>query len=369
MRYLFLVFALMLTACAGAAGTDSGVTLRDDHLLTTEAGIDASVEASVASIIARPIHRAPVTFPLSVYTQKGKVYGELTVSPAALQARERRMIVLVPGTLANGGGYYSVEVEGYNTVDLLARRGAFVLVVDLPGTGKSYKPHGASIRVTEQAAAVRALARPIALALGVQGVDVYGETGVGGNVALMLARENWIRSIVGSAMFYKQFGPAMGEAGYFDPAFRAVLDSLPNGYMPNDPVALETVFFAAAPDHVRPLAVAATVGEAPWVIPSSPFYDLLDLSGPDTPTTYRLADPIVEAAPARAPALFIQGVPDFVGDVAGTYEMANEYGTTGGGTAQVIELQGATHLMRFDEGISDGPSSPFWQPILAFLDL
>jgi len=81
----------------------------------------------------------------------------------------------------------------------------------------------------------------------------------------------------------------------------------------------------------------------------------------------RLASPIVAAEPARAPALFLQGSPDPMGSEAGTAEMVAAYGATGGGEAEVVTISGASHLMRFDLGLADGPESVFWSAELEFL--
>lgn len=112
--------------------------------------------------------------------------------------------------------------------------------------------------------------------------------------------------------------------------------------------------------------MSACVGPVPTEIGTGALYAVRD-AGFDPLVPFRLASPIVAAEPAMAPALFVQGSPDFIGSESGTAELAAAYGATGGGSATVVVLPGASHLMRFDAVTSDGPSSPFWSSILSFL--
>lgn len=302
---------------------------------------------------------------LDVPTVEGVVHTEVVFRAGAFLRHDRRVVVLIPGTLANGAAYYDIaQGTGYDAAEVIARENFFVVLVDLPGSGESFRPaDGRDADIAMAARAVRRVSQAYRIAVGAHGgVDLYGETGVGTNVGLLLARETWVRSFAASATFYLQFGPAAGQL--FDPNYYLFLDSLPTGYLPQDP-AFIGFFFGAADPAIQAQAVAACVGPAPTEIGTGAFYDIRD-AGFDPLVPFRLASPIVDAAPAEAPALFIQGAPDFIGSESGTAEMVAAYGSTGGGEADLVVLPGASHLMRFDIGTSDGAASPFWSALRAF---
>jgi len=275
---------------------------------------------------------------------------------------------MIPGTLANGAAYYDIaRGTGYDSAEILARAGFFVLLVDLPGTGASYHPaDGRTVRTPVNVSAVLDSALLLALPLGVtHGVDIYGETGAGSNAVLLAARNHAVRTASLSASFYLQYGPFVAPT-LFNPAYFAFLDSLPDGYQPEDP-SIFPAFFGAAEPSVAAEATTACVGPVPQAIPTGAIYELHEHWGPDSTTTLRLASPMFDAAPGHAPLLVIQGSPDFIGSEAGTAEMVAAYGTSGGGHATLVTIPGATHLMRYDITSSNGPTSPFWSSLLAFL--
>lgn len=319
---------------------------------------------------------ADLTLPLvhqdiDISTPAGVIHTEAVYRLGARLDPNREVVLLVPGTLANGAGYYDVAPgTGFNAAEILANAGFIAGLIDLPGTGESYRPaDGSSIDTPEFVEAVRRVSVRYRLSFLVSSVHIYGETGVGTNVGLTLAREPWVRSFVGSALFYREFGFAVADT-LFNPGFRAVVGSIPGGYAPQDPDFIGR-FFGAATPAIQAAAIAACVGPSPMTVPTGPLNELFDVdyatvAGPFGPT-FILDAPIVNAAPARADALFIQGSPDPIGSENGTNEMAAAYGSTGGGEATVVVIPGASHLMRFDATISDGPSSPFWSEVLGFL--
>ncbi|MCC6563515.1 alpha/beta fold hydrolase [Candidatus Uhrbacteria bacterium] len=278
--------------------------------------------------------------------------------------RPRQLVVLVPGTLANGGGYYDIASgTGYNTMELLANEGYIVAALDLLGTGENERFEDGSVLGTEVAAdAVGRAAHVLRLLFLASDVFVYGETGLGSNICLMLAREPWVSGIIVASPFYIQFGP-IGALQLFDPAQAALLQSIPGGYLPLAPETFGPFLFAAPP-AIATEATVALLGPAPSAVPVAPLLEPFEHTGPDSIATGRLATPIVTAESAIAPALFIQGDPDPLGSVEGAEELVADYG----GDAELVVIAGATHLMRFDAVISDGPTSQFWSPILTFLD-
>lgn len=304
---------------------------------------------------------------LDVTTDEGGVHASVVMKQSAVSQADPRVVLMIAGTLANGARYFDVaQGSGFCAAELLADAGFIVVMPDLPGTGESFRP--ADGKQADAAMSARALTRVAAVAtetFGVRsGIDVYGEAGTGTYVAMLLSRETWVRTVVLSSPSYTEFGPA--TAMLFTPEHGALLSSLPDGYVPQNPHQV-SLFFGAAEPLIRDVAVMACMGPAPQTIGAGRLVDVMLASGPETPTTLRLARPVVPAEPARAPALVLQGTPDFVGSEAGTAELVAAYGATGGGRAELVVIPGASHLMRFDQTIGDGAGSPFWSPVLRFL--
>jgi len=304
---------------------------------------------------------------IDMWTTEGVIHTSAVYAVGARLRPTRRVILLVPGTLANGGGYYDIDRGGgFNAAEILARNGFIVGIVDLPGSGLSYRPaNGADATAERGGRAVARAALAYRIRFRVPTVDVYGETGVGGNIALLMAREDYVRAVVITAPAYVQFGPATAPT-LFDPGFYGFLDSIPDGYLPQDP-AFVGFFLSTADPSIVAEAVPAIVGPAPMTLGVGPYFDLRDHGalGPSG-AMLRLETPVVDAAPARADALIIGSDPDVVGDPAGTIEMVDAYGTTGGGDADALVIPGASHIMRFDT-LADGPTSLFWSAVLSYL--
>lgn len=314
-------------------------------------------------------HGDLVRVPLRVPTTQGTVAATLWLTPRCVLQHDRRLVALMPGTLANGAGYYEVDVagfEGFDAVAVLARNGYCALAIDLPGTGASSHPADAmDLRAVDVASAVAEVARPVSLLLGARRWDVFTETGAPSPAALLLARRADVRSLVIASPFYLRFGP--GSAPAFDPGLRAFAASSP--YFPID-ASLIGPFFGASPAPVQAVALDAILGPAPQAVPTgASFNEIAEVPFEVDPATgeFVLAFPIVDAAPARVDALLLQGSPDFVGSEAGTAALAARYGESGGGRADLVVIPGASHLMRFDAVLGDGPGSAVWSPVLAFL--
>ncbi len=306
---------------------------------------------------------------LRVPTAEGTVAARLWLTPRCVLQRDRRLVAMMPGTLSNGAGYYEVDVdgfEGFNAVGVLARAGYCALTVDLPGSGESDHPDDAmDLRAIDIATAVAQVARPVALLLGIHRWDVYTETGAPMPAALLLARRLDVRSLVVSSPFYRRFGPGSGAA--FDPGFRAFVAVTP--YFPIDADFIGP-FFGASPAPVQASAIEAILGPVPHAVPTgTAFNEIAEVPFDVDPSTgeFVLSFPIVDAGPARADALLLQGSPDFIGSEAGTAALADRYGALGGAYAEHVVIVGASHLMRFDADFGNGPDSAVWAPILDFL--
>lgn len=309
-----------------------------------------------------------VKITLAIPSAQGDIAARLYLSRECLLKPDRRLLALIPGSLANGGTYYEMSLpgrEGFNAARILAKSGYCPVSIDLPGTGESFRPEaGESLYSDDAAVAVAAVARPIATALGVHKWDVYGETGLGNNAALVLARRNDVRSVIISTPSYRRFGPASGML--FDPGFRGFVASIP--YWPME-AAFLTQFFGPTYPDVLDAAITAILGPAPNAIPTGVFNELATVPFTYVQATaeFVLEQPLQAAEGARADALLIEGSPNPAGSEAGTAEQVAAYGAVGGGQAQLVVLDGASHLMRFDETLGNGPTSAFWQAALDFL--
>lgn len=306
---------------------------------------------------------------LRLPTSQGTIAARLWLSARCLLKHDRRLVVLIPGTLANGAGYYEMDVagfEGFDAAGVLARAGYCAMSIDLPGTGESFRPDNAmNLRAADNAAAVAEVARPVSLLLGIRHWDVYAETATATPPALLLARRHDVRSLIISSPFYLRFGPASAQA--FDPGVRAVAAVTP--YFPMDP-ALISLFVGAAPAQVQAAAIPAILGPVPHAIPTgAAFNEIAEVpfSVDSVTNEFVLAFPIVDAGQARIDALILQGSPDVIGSEAGTDAFVAAYGVAGGGAADLVVIPGASHLMRLDAAFGDGPGSAVWSPILAFL--
>lgn len=375
MKILLSILALFGLAACG--GNNLGVS-ENDPMTSMEAQIQQaeSVALEGDSVAGKnfslldgvSLGNGMVKVSLSLPTSRGEVAARLYLSPECLLKRDRRLVALVQGSLANGSGYYEIAVPGrpgFNAVRVLAKAGYCPLAVDALGTGDSFRPAaGQDLDSVDVAFAVAAVARPVATILGIPKWDVYGETGLGNNVALVLARRADVRSIVVTTPFYRRFGLASGML--FDPGFRGFVSSIP--YIGNDPASLPPFFGFTYPE-VQAAAIAAIIGPAPQTVPTGVFTELFAIPFSfDPPSSeFVLDSPIQSAEPARADALFIQGSPDPGGSEVGTAEQVDAYGATGGGEAELVTLVGVGHLMRFDATQSDGASSPFWDSTLDFL--
>ena len=364
-----LVWTMLAPFALAANRSDADDSPWQQQVLAAES-VALGADRSLASQYRRnAVANTLLRVSLRVPTSQGTVAARLWLTPRCLLQRDRRLIAMMPGTFANGAGYYEIDVpgyEGFNAASVLAQAGYCALTIDLPGSGDSDHPADAmDLRAIDIATAVAQIARPVALLLGVPRWDVYAETGAPSPAALMVARRSDVRSLVISSPFYLRFGPASAPA--FDPGLRAF--AAISAYFPTDASLIEP-FFGAAPMAVQSVAVNAILGPVPHAVATGTvFNEIAEVPFVFDPSTgeFVLSFPIVDAGPARADALLLQGSPDFVGSEVGTAALADRYGALGGGHAETVVIAGASHLMRFDAAFGNGPGSAVWAPILDFL--
>lgn len=291
-----------------------------------------------------------------------------TTTSRALRAADRRVVVLVPGTIGVSRHLYEAPFPGYDAPAILARAGFVAATMDLPGFGASTGPADGT-QVTGAFAAGRLLPalRRLAERHGVQRVDVYGEAGSGTGTVLHLARHpDVIRTVSGAGVYYLRSGP-VGTLLTSRAWKTLVLDTAPDGYLRTNP-ALYLPFFTGSPPELQ----AYLARRLPGRYPTGFFHEAYArrAGGPDAlldplPGS-SFTGPITDPAPAAVPAFFLQGGDDLVAAPGDTADLARDYGRTGGGRAQSLTLPGGTHFLRLDTA-GRGSRSSFWRALLGWL--
>jgi alpha-beta hydrolase superfamily lysophospholipase len=151
-------------------------------------------------------------------------------------------------------------------------------------------------------------------------------------------------------------------------AWKLVLDVQPNGYLQTNP-ALYLPFFVGSPVPLQ-LYMATNL---PGSYPTGFFLELYShrAGGPnallDPLPGVPLTTPVVDPAPAAVPALFLQGENDLIAARRDIEVLARDYGRTGGGRADFVELPGGTHFLRLDDA-ARGSQSVFWRTLIDWLN-
>lgn len=268
------------------------------------------------------------------------LHVEETFSLRSWLRRPARAVLFLSGS-AFYGDHWNIPVEGYDGADMAARKGYFAFTVDYIGVGQSFLPaQGRDASYEVNRAAMAELVRYIRYIRTVRRVDLVGE-GYGGSIAMELgADRRRVRSVVTSAMLYREVlgGPLT------DPAFIGFLESIPDGYF-FAPGVGSLIFMADAPQAAQDWVVATQEGFFPvdnfLVATDRPFFD-----------------PSV----SRVPGLVIHGPNDFIAPEADIRGLAEDYGRRG---ATFATHPDAGHAPRIE-----GPevAAWFWQTIFDFLE-
>lgn len=254
-----------------------------------------------------------------------------------------RTALMLPGPLTPGD-FYQIDVEGYRGRDILAKRGFFAVTADFEGTGGSTFPtDGKTVTLDGQALAMHRVVEYLRIVRLTPKVDVIGESWGGGVAAELCADRLRVRACVLASMLYKTASP-FADASFRSPAFRAFLDTLPNGYFPTA-APVYAGLLASSPTDVQTWASA----RLPGTYTTRPLYDVFDL-------------PFFTPNLARAPGLIVQGELDPNQALSDTLELAADYGTAG---AALYVVEGGGHIPR----IENPPSNTrWWGAVLGFLD-
>lgn len=266
-----------------------------------------------------------------------------TFTARSVQSRPSRALLMLPGPMVNAS-FCNLAVPGFHAGEIMARAGLFVFVAEFEGTGgSSYPTDGRSPRLGQQVQAMSRVLAYIRSLRAVPKVDLFGESW-GGGVAVELSRDAaQVRSCTMASMAYRAPAAAL-DAAFRSPAWRAQLDSLPDGYLGTVPAMYEGLV-SGSPQSVREWAFSTQPGRYSTV----PLYDVFEL-------------PFYDPSGARVPGLIIQGEHDPLNTVPDVQDLSRAYGAAG---ASLVLIPGAGHVPRLEEAHRDA----VWSALCSFLEL
>lgn len=330
--------ALLVLGCAEPTGAAD--------LASAEPDLPASVQAELRAGGPADAHGWDRVHTLDHYVPVGPgrwIHVREGFTLRAWFRHERRAVLMLPGPIVTGE-FYEIPVDGYRGRSILAEEGAFVFTADFEGTGESSMPaDGRSPTQDLQVEAMRTVLRYIRLVRGVRQVDVLGESWGGGVAAELCADTRRVRSCVLASMLYRTASP-FADATFRSPGFLALLDSLPDGYLPTAPETYLGLTFAMPPD-----VAAWTLAEMPGVYTIVPLQDVFDL-------------PFFDATVARAPGLLVQGELDPNQSLDDSRELVHDYG----GSMSLVVIPSGGHIPRTEPAPAN---DLWWAAVLDFLAL
>jgi alpha-beta hydrolase superfamily lysophospholipase len=254
-----------------------------------------------------------------------------------------RAALMIPGPVTNAT-FWNIDVPGYDGGRMLAERGFFAWAADLEGAGASSMPADGRVATLErQVENLRVVLEHMRAMRFVTRADVLGESW-GGSIAAELCDDPAAtRACVMSSMIYKNASD-IGNATFRSPEFHALLDSLPNGYLPTFPD-----FYLQFVDASTAEVQAFTFATQPGLYSVAPEYAVFDL-------------PFFDPTRARVPGIVIRGENDPNQPLSDTQELARDYGTHG---ARLVVLAGAGHVPRL---AAPPVNETFWTTVLDFVD-
>jgi pimeloyl-ACP methyl ester carboxylesterase len=329
-------YALDGTRIARLAEQTRGLSADPEELVARVAAAGADASSDELDGIVRLQHYLPVACGARIHLTE-------TFSLRCLLRRpHRRAVLMLPGPVATGA-LFNVPVAGYDSGEILARRGFFAFAADLEGSGRSSSPaDGRDVTFDRSAMNMRSVLEYVLALRHLPSVDLLGESWGGGLAAKLAADASRVRSCTLSGMLYRT-PSEVATATFRSDAFRLALDSLPQGYFPTEG-AFYDPFTAGAPEDVRAYARATQPGR----YATGPLYAAYDL-------------PYFDAPAARVPGLLIQGGLDPNVPPADTTDLAAAYG----GPMHAVVIPDGGHIPRL------GPpsvSAAFWQAFLDFVD-
>lgn len=332
--------ALGLALLVGCASP--GADAPDEALAAAEPALPAQVESALledelpdrlADRLFTIEHRVPVGPDRWIHLRE-------TFRLRAWFRRDRRAVLMLPGPLVTGE-FFEIPVDGYRGRSIVAREGAFAFTADFEGTGDSSRPaDGRDATHASQVEAMRRVVRYIRWIRRVRRVDVLGESWGGGVAAEVCADRRRVRSCVLGSMLYRTPSDFANET-FRSPGFRALVESMPDGYFPTTPETLAGLTAAMEPE------VAAWTAEAmPGRYAVVPLLDVFDLPFFDVPS-------------GRVPALLVQGEHDPNQSLDDARDLVADWGPS----MRLVVIEGGGHIPRTEPApIHDH----YWAAVLGF---
>jgi len=264
-----------------------------------------------------------------------------TFTPRAFMKAPKRAALMFPGPVVSSS-FCNIDVEGYHCGRILAAKGLFAYAVDFEGTGKSsYPEDGRSPALRRQVQAMGQVLRYIRALRGIPAIDILGESWGGGVAVELAADAERVRTCTLASMVYRNPSEAM-NATFRAPGWKAMLDSLPDGYFTSQP-EMYGGLVVNSPEAVNQWALTTQPGR----YTSVPLYEVFEL-------------PFYDPSLARAPGLIIQGELDPLNTVPDVKDLAAAYGQQG---ANLVLVPEGGHVPRTDIRHRE----IFWSTWLEFL--
>jgi pimeloyl-ACP methyl ester carboxylesterase len=256
----------------------------------------------------------------------------------------RRALLMASGTLVTNEQW---NVPGpYNALDRAARAGYFGFAATYEGYGQSTIPaDGKTVTAERLLVEMGQVVEWIRHRRFVRRVDMLGSS-LGSSLAVELGgihspiNRRHIGRLVLTANVYKGVTPFF-QAIFFNPEFRAFLESVPNGYLPTAPEAYGPVLAFA-----EPAAAAYVTANIPGLYAVGPTLEGFDL-------------PVFPAQNGRAPAIQFWGDQDPITPLSDAQQFLAEYG----GPSCLSVLPGGGHSPYYEP-----VKETFWNQSFAFLN-
>jgi len=296
--------------------------------------------------------RYNITLPVgNNYTLSGTVTTDIALL-------HDQVLVMLPGPTVNADWFSCTTDTNYDAPTLLTQTDGITVVTLNPlGVGNSSHPTDGSITNTDfQLPYITRALKIIRVILRAKSLGVYGEGGLGGELAIKLAAGNDVDWVACSAMLWKN-PTDFTRANAMSPYAQGGLDYLAannNGYLPTQPTDYDG-FLANAPANQA--MIDFTHQSQPGLYGTGP---LRSLAFADLPT-----HPLYDPSLAKVDGLIIWGTSDIVAQPGDVEAMALAYGSSGGGHSEYHAVSGG-HLMRVGTNAA-GPNSEFWTIFRNFL--
>ena len=330
---------LLVSGCVAQAGSPNDPPSSDQAGGGT-AGTEIvaqSEELSLSSKVYSLEHRIQVAPNVKLH-----VLEKFTLS--SILRPHRRALLMATGTFVTNQQW---NVPGpYNALERAARAGYFGFAASYEGYGQSTLPaDGKTVTAERLAVEMGQLVEWIRRHRLVRRVDMLGSS-IGTSLAVELGGTNspinrrHIGRLVLTANVYKGVTPFF-EAIFFNPALRAFLESVPNGYLATTPESYGPVLAFA-----EPAAAAYVFANLPGTYAVGPTLEGFEL-------------PVFPAQNGRAPALQFWGDQDPITPLSDVVQFQAEYG----GPSSYCVLPGGGHAPYYEP-----VKEIFWNRTFAFLN-